>query len=76
MRLPLQVDFDATVVSSSVSGIARLSTIHVTIMQDLGATPPVQSVTIASQARTVTYYTFDLSNSSIAPQSFMIRALP
>ena len=76
VQLPLQVDFDAAVVASSVSGIARLSTIHVTIMQDLGATPTVQSVTIANQARTTTYYIFDPSNTSIAPRSFVIRALP
>ena len=75
MRLPLEVDFDATVVASGVLGIARLSTIHVTIKLDLGASPPVESVTISSIDRATTYYSFDPSNSSVAPRSFVVRAV-
>ena len=74
VRLPLQVDFNATVNSSSVPGIAALSTIHVTIKKDLGASPPVESVTITNLAGTTTFYSFDPSNSSIAPRSFVISA--
>ena len=74
VRLPEQVDFNATVNSSSVPGIATSSTIHVTIKQDLGASPPVESVTVTNLAGTTTYYSFDPSNSSIAPRSFMISA--
>lgn len=75
VRLPRQADFDAIVVASGVPGIARLSTIHVTIKQDLGANPPVESVTISSVDRAATYYSFDPGNSSIAPRSFVIHAV-
>ena len=75
VRLPEQVDFDAIVVASGVPGIARLSTIHVTIKQDLGANPPVESVTISSADRATTFYSFDPSNSSIALRSFVIHAV-
>ena len=75
-RLPLTVDFDATVVSSGIPGIATASTIHVTIKQDLGASPPVQTVTITNRAGTTTYYAFSPSNYSVAPQSFVVRATP
>ena len=73
-RLPLTVDFDATVASSGVPGIATASTIHVTIKQDLGASPPVQTVTITNLAGTTTYYAFSPSNYSVAPKSFQINA--
>ena len=81
MRLPLQVDFDAIVVTSTVPAIVLLPngplpTIHVTIKQDLGAALLVESLTITNQAGTVTYYAFDPSNSSIAPRTFVSSALP
>jgi len=75
VRLPEQVDFNATVNSSSVPGIATLSTIHVTIKKDLGASPPVESVTVTDLPGTTTFYSFDPSNSSIAPRSFVISAV-
>ena len=71
--------------ASPVPGIvlvpnAPLPRIHVTIRQDLGAVPPVESVTITNSvvpgtAGPTTYYSFDLSNTSIAPRSFVIRAV-
>ena len=85
VRLPLQVDLDAMVYASSVPGIvlvpnAPLPRIHVTIRQDLGTSPPVESVTITNSvvpgtAGPITYYSFDPSNTSIAPRSFAIRAV-
>ena len=73
-RLPLQVDFDATVATSTIPAIASASTLHVRIKQDLGASPPVESVTITDATQTTTYDAFDPSNSSVAPRTFMISA--
>lgn len=74
VRLPLQVDFDATVATSTIPAIARLSTLHVRIKQDLGASPPVESVTITDATQTTTYDAFDPSNTSVAPRTFVISA--
>ena len=74
VRLPLQVDFDATVSTSGILAIASPSTLHVRIKQDLGTNPPVESVTISNAAQTTTYDTFDPSNSSVAPRTFVISA--
>ena len=88
VRLPQQVDFNATVSGSNVPGLGLVSgapvpVVHVTILRDLGAPTPVESVTITSfntaspnTAGSTTYFSFGTGTSSIAPRTFAIKTTP